>query len=98
MSAAPWVASAALFALGLCALVLRRPLIAMLLGVEMAVVAVAVGITTTAAAAGDAEALASVLLVLAVAAAEAVVGLSLILQVHQGGRAPETDSLRGLKG
>ena len=98
MSAAVWAASAGLFLIGLAALVLRRQLLAMFLGLELMVVAAALALGHEAGRAGPAEGAVAVLLVLAVAAAEAVVGLTLILRVHWSGRPAEADSLQELRG
>ena len=104
MSAVVWAASGLLFFLGLAALVLRRQLLAMFLGLELMVVAAALALGHEAALASSwaggrsAEGLVAALLVLAVAAAEAVVGLTLILRVSWSGRAADADSLRELKG
>jgi NADH-quinone oxidoreductase subunit K len=98
MSAAVWTVSALLFLLGLAAVVLRRQLLAMFLGIELMVVAAALALGQEAGRAGLADGLAAVLLVLAVAAAEAVVGLTLVLRVHWSGRPAEADALRELKG
>ncbi|MBI5241722.1 MAG: NADH-quinone oxidoreductase subunit NuoK [Elusimicrobia bacterium] len=99
MSALIWAVSGLLFFLGLAAVVLRRQLLAVFLGMELMVVAaaLALGHEATRAAAG-AEGFVAVLLVLAVAAAEAVVGLTLVLRVHWSGRPAEADSLRELRG
>ncbi len=93
-----WSASATLFLFGLAALILRRELLAMFLGLELMVLAAVLALGETAARLGDSEGFVAVLLILAIAAAEAVVGLTLILRVHWSGRPPETEALRELKG
>jgi NADH-quinone oxidoreductase subunit K len=103
MSALIWGVSGLLFFLGFAALVLRRQLLAMFLGLELMVVAAALALgheagLASGAAGRSAEGFVAVLLVLAVAAAEAVVGLTLILRVHWSGRPAETDSLQELRG
>jgi len=103
MSAAVWSVSALLFFLGLAAVVLRRQLLAMFLGLELMVVAAVLALGHEAgraawAAGPGAEGLVAALLVLAVAAAEAVVGLSLVLRVHWSGRATDADALAELRG
>jgi len=98
MSAVVWAVSGMLFLLGLAAVVLRRQLLAMFLGLELMVVAGALALGHEAGRAGLAEGLVAVLLVLAVAAAEAVVGLTLVLRVHWSGRPTEADALRELRG
>jgi NADH-quinone oxidoreductase subunit K len=98
MSAAVWTVSALLFLLGLAAVVLRRQLLAMFLGLELMIVAAALALGHEAGRAGSAEGQAAVLLALAVAAAEAAVGLTLVLRVHWSGRRTEADALRELRG
>jgi len=98
MNAMIWSASASLFLLGLAAMVLRRQLLAMFLGLELMVVAAVLALGCEAGRAGLSEGFVAALLALAVAAAEAVVGLTFILRVHRSGRAPETDSLQELRG
>ena len=98
MSAAVWTVSALLFIMGLAAVVLRRQLLAMFLGIELMVVAAVLALGYEAGRAGLAEGLVAALLVLAVAAAEAVVGLTLVLRVHWSGLPTEADALKELRG
>jgi NADH-quinone oxidoreductase subunit K len=103
MSALIWTSSGLLFFLGLAALVLRRQLLAMFLGLELMVVAAALALGCAAglasgAAGRPAEGFVAALLMLAVAAAEAVVGLTLVLRVHWSGRPAEADALQELRG
>lgn len=93
MTAVCWAASAALFSAGLAMTVLRRQLLAMLLGLELMLAAVNVALVRHAGLFDDAQALAAVVLVMAVAAAEAVVGLSLILRLRRAGRSADAESL-----
>lgn len=93
-----WATTGSLFAVGLAAVVFRRQLLAMLLGVELMLAAVNVSLVHHAGLFNDAEALAVVALVIAVAAAEAVVGLALILRVRRSGRAADAGSLTELRG
>jgi len=95
---AVWAVCFVLFAAGLSLLVLRRELLAMLLGLELMVNAANIGVVYGASLAGDAAGLSAALLIIAVAAAEAVIGLSLILRVYQSGRAPQSDALKELHG
>ncbi len=87
---------AVLFCCGLAAVVFRRELLAMLLGLELMITAVNVILVYHAF--GDPEAQAAALLIIAIAAAEAVVGLALILRVTRLGRDPETSALQELRG
>lgn len=98
MSLVIWTTTAFLFAAGLALVVLRRQLLAMLLGVELMVAAVDVALVHQAAAFADASAMAAVAIVIAVAAAEAVVGLSLILRVLRAGRGVDAGALSELRG
>lgn len=98
LTAVVWSATGALFAVGLAMVVLRRQLLAMLLGLELMLAAVNVSLVHHAGLFGDAEALAVVILVIAVAAAEAVVGLALILRLRRGGRAADSAALTELRG
>lgn len=98
MTGAVWGLTLFLFAAGLVLVVLRRRLIAMLLGLELMICAVNVSIVYHAGLFSDPEALAAMLLIIAVAAAEAVVGLSLILRVYQSGRPADAGRLQELSG
>jgi len=93
-----WATTALLFAAGLAMVVLRRQLLAMLLGVELMIAAVNVSLVHHAGLFSDAEAMAAVAIILAVAAAEAVVGLSLILRVLRAGRGVDAGALTELRG
>jgi NADH-quinone oxidoreductase subunit K len=98
MSAQIWAITAALFAIGLAMVAARRQLLAMLLGVELMVSAVNISLVYHAGLFSDSEALAAALLIIAIAAAEAVVGLTLIVDVRRSGRAPESPQLTELRG
>lgn len=98
MNAAIWAITGALFTIGLVMTVLRRQLLAMLLGVELMLAAVNVALVHCAAAFSDPHGLAAVAIVIAIAAAEAVVGLSLILKVLRSGRGLDAGDLTELRG
>lgn len=98
MNAAVWAVTGVLFCAGLAMVVLRRQLLAMLLGIELMAAAANVGLVHQACLLSDAEALAAVAIVIAVAAAEAVVGLSLILRVLRSGRGLGAGELTQLSG
>ncbi|MEK9144267.1 MAG: NADH-quinone oxidoreductase subunit NuoK [Elusimicrobiota bacterium] len=98
MSPILYALSCGLFVLGTAFLVLRRQLVAMVIGLELMINAANVLIVSTALAQGDPEGLAVALLVIAAAAAEAVVGLSLILALSREGVEPETSELETLQG
>lgn len=94
-----WTVSTALFAVGAAFLVLRRQLVALVVGVELMVNAANVLIVFHAARRGDPAGFAVVLLALAAAAAEVVVGLALILSLRRDEEeAPETGHLQELRG
>ena len=93
-----WATTGVLFSFGLAIVVLRRQLLAMLLGLELMLAAVNVSLVHHAGLFNDAQALAVVALVIAVAAAEAVVGLSLILRMRRGGRGADAGLLTELQG
>jgi NADH-quinone oxidoreductase subunit K len=98
VTTAVWAITGVLFAIGLAMVVLRRQLLAMLLGVELMLAAVNVALVHYAGLFSDAQAMAAVAIVIAVAAAEAVVGLSLILRVLREGRGDDAGSLSELRG
>lgn len=98
MTALIWGVSGGLFIAGFCALVLRRQLLAMILGLELMIAAANVPIVYYANRFADPAGLAAVLLILAVAAAEAVLGLGLIIEHTRAGASATTDSLTELKG
>lgn len=98
LTAVVWATTGSLFFCGLAIVVLRRQLLAMLLGLELMLAAVNVSLVHHAGLFNDAEALAVTALVIAVAAAEAVVGLSLILRVRREGRGADSALLTELQG
>ena len=98
MTSAVWTITGLLFAAGLAMVVLRRQLLAMLLGVELMVAAANVALVHSAGLFSDEQAMADVAIVIAIAAAEAVVGLSLILRVLRAGRGVDAGGLTGLRG
>jgi NADH-quinone oxidoreductase subunit K len=98
VTAVVWSVTVLLFLAGLATVVLRRQLLAMLLGLELMIAAVNVSVVYHAGLFDDAQALAAVLLVIAVAAAEAVVGLTLILDLHESGAEADAALLRELRG
>lgn len=93
-----WTISALLFSLGMAAVVLRRQLLAMLLGLELMISAVNIALVYYANLFGDAAGLSAALLIIAVAAAEAVVGLALILKVYQSGQSADVAAVSELQG
>lgn len=98
MTSVIWLTTGALFAAGLAMAVLRRQLLAMLLGVELMLAAVNVALVHHAGLFSDAQAMAAVAVLIAVAAAESVVGLSLILRVLRAGKGVDAGALTELRG
>ncbi|MBI4348042.1 MAG: NADH-quinone oxidoreductase subunit NuoK [Elusimicrobia bacterium] len=92
-----WAVSVALFLCGFAALILRRQLLVMLLGLELMLNAANLNLAYFGRQWSDPGGWAAVLWVLAAAAAEVVVGLTLILALN---RRAETDtaSLQELEG
>lgn len=93
-----WSLSGALFLVGALTLVLRRHLIASVIGLELMLNAANLALVRAALARADERGLALALLVVAVAAAEAVVGISLVLALREGGDEAATDRIRELRG
>ena len=93
-----WTVTGCLMFLGLCALVLRRQLLAMILGLELMINAANLIFVYYARVWSDPAGWAAALLVIAAAAAEVVVGLSLILALNRAGVEADTGSLRELQG
>lgn len=98
MSGPIWATTILVFFGGLSMVILRRQLLAMLLGLELMISAVNIALVYHAGLFGDAQGFAAALLILAVAAAEAVVGLSLILQLHRAGKPVDAAALTELRG
>ena len=98
MTMAVWAITGTLFSVGLAMVVLRRQLLAMMLGVELMLAAVNVALVHEAVLFSDAPALAAVAIFIAVAAAEAVIGLSLILRVLSACRGVDAGILSELSG
>lgn len=98
LTAAVWGTTGALFSIGLAIVVLRRQLLAMLLGLELMLAAANVSLVHHAGMFSDEQALAAVALVIAVAAAEAVVGLSLILRLRRSGVGADAAAITELRG
>ncbi len=93
-----WIVASLLFFAGLATVLLRRQLLAMLLGLELMISAANISLVYHAGLFSDAQALAAVLLVIAIAAAEAVVGLTLIVDVYESGLPADASELRELRG
>ncbi len=92
-----WLVSIALFLCGFAALILRRQLLAMLLGLELMLNAANLNLAFFGRQWNDPGGWAAVLWVLAAAAAEVVVGLTLILALSRS-KETDTDSLQELEG
>jgi len=92
--------SSALFAVGLVGVLLRRNLVAMLIGVELMLNGVILNLVAFARFAGADPGTGQIfaLFIIGVAAAEAAVGLSIILAVHKARGAISVDTLEELRG
>ena len=92
--------SCAVFAVGLVGVVLRRNLVAMLIGVELMLNAVIINLLAFARFTPADPGIGQVfgLFIIAVAAAEAAIGLSIILSVHRARGRISVDALEVLKG
>ena len=96
-----WLAlSCALFGVGLVGVLLRRNLVAMLIGVELMLNAVIINLVAFSKFTAPEPVTGQVfaLFVIAVAGAEAAVGLSLILAVHKARGSISVDHIEELKG
>jgi len=93
-----WATTAVLFLAGFAAVVMRRQLLAMLLGLELMVNSANLVFVFTARRLSDGSGLAAVFLFLAIAACEAVVGLALILALFRARDAMESADIRELHG
>lgn len=92
-----WVVSVLLFLCGLGALILRRQLIAMLLGLELLLNAANLNFAFYGREWSDPGGWAAVVWVLAAAAAEVVVGLTLILALSRHAET-DTEQIKELEG
>jgi NADH-quinone oxidoreductase subunit K len=90
--------AAVLFALGLMAVVARRNLVFILLGIEIMLNAAGLAFVAAGARHGQADGQIMFLLVLTLAAAEVSVGLALVLQLHQRTSTLDADAADKLKG
>lgn len=94
------VVSAVLFGIGATGVLLRRNLVAMLIGIELMLNAVIINLVAfahfTPGHAGEGQIFA--LFVIGVAAAEAAVGLSIILAVHRARGVISSEALEELRG
>ncbi len=94
------IISCALFALGLFGVLLRRNLVAMLIGVELMLNAVIINLVAFAKFSAPEPVTGQVfaLFVIGIAAAEAAVGLSIVLAVHKNRGSISVDDLQELAG
>jgi len=93
-----WGTTAVLFLAGFAAVLMRRQLLAMLLGLELMVNSANLVFVFTARRLSDGAGMSAVFLFLAVAACEAVVGLALILALFRARDAMESADIRELRG
>lgn len=90
--------AAALFALGLCGLVLRRNIIFMLMSIEVMMNAAALAFVTAGSRWQQADGQVMFILVLTLAAAEACVGLALVIQLYKRFKTLDVDAASAMKG
>jgi len=90
--------AAALFALGVAGVLVRRNLIFMLLSIEVMLNGTGLAFVTAGARWGQADGQVMYLLVVTLAAAEAAVGLALILQVYHRFASLDADGLNRMRG
>ena len=90
--------SAALFALGLAGLVLRRNVLFMLMSAEIMMNATAAAFVVGGARWGVADGQVMFVLVLTLQAAEACVGLALVIQLYRRFRTMDVDAANTMKG
>lgn len=92
-----WFA-AALFALGLMGLLMRRNLLFILMSIEIMLNAAGVAFVAAGARWGQADGQVMFILILTLAAAEVAVGLALILQIHRRRETVDADAADELRG
>jgi len=90
--------AAALFALGLVGVLVRRNLIFMLMNIEVMLNAAAVAFVVAGVRWGQADGQVMFILVLTMAAAEVAVGLALVLKVHRRRHSVDADGISGMRG
>lgn len=90
--------SAALFALGLIGVIVRRNIIFILMSLEIMLNACGLAFILAGAHHGEADGQIMFMLILAIAAAEVSVGLGLLLQVHRRFKTLDIDQASWLKG
>jgi NADH-quinone oxidoreductase subunit K len=92
-----WFA-AALFALGLMGLLMRRNLLFILMSIEIMLNAAGVAFVAAGARWGQADGQVMFILILTLAAAEVAVGLALVLQIHRRRETVDADAANELRG
>ncbi len=92
------VLSAVLFGLGVFGVVTRRNAIALLLSIELIMLAVALNFTAASHFLGNADGQIFAIFVITIAAAEAAVGLALVISVYRNQQDVDLDRLTVLKG
>lgn len=92
------VLSAMLFGLGVFGVVTRRNAIALLLSIELIMLAVALNFTAASSFLGHAGGQIFAIFVITIAAAEAAVGLALVISIYRNQKDVDLDRLTVLKG
>lgn len=90
--------AAALFALGLCGLILRRNIIFMLMSIEVMMNSAALAFVTAGSRWQQPDGQIMFILVLTLAAAEACVGLALVIQLYKRFKTLDVDAASSMKG
>lgn len=96
--AAVVVLAAALFVLGMVAVLVRRNLLFVLLGLEIMLNSAGLVFIAAGSHWGTAEGQVMFMLLLAVAAAEAAVGLALLIRIHRRHHTLDSEVLRSMRG
>ena len=92
------VLSAVLFGLGVFGVITRRNAIALLLSIELIMLAVALNFTAASGFLGHAGGQLFAIFVITIAAAEAAVGLALVIAIYRNQKDVDMDRLTVLKG
>lgn len=92
-----WFA-AALFALGLGGVLVRRNLLFILMSIEIMLNAAGIAFVSAGARWGQADGQVMYILILTVAAAEVAVGLALVLQIHRQRETVDADAASDMRG
>ena len=93
-----FILAAALFALGLIGVLVRRNVIFILMSIEVMLNAAGLAFVAAGASWGQPDGQVVFLFILAMAAAEVSVGLALVLELHRQYKSLDTDAISRMKG